>query len=108
VSFALTRLVRRRSVGDDALETIGALAAAHSESRFQVIHLPEVDEVRAGAYRVEIEEALGARGVDYFPALDECEWSDELFHERDPHPNRQGYEAIARCVGRRLGWPERE
>jgi len=63
-----------------------------------LVHLPERHEVRAGHYDLELEENTRKLGIEYFHALSHCDWSENMYHPNDPHPNDYGYTSISTCV----------
>ena len=68
-----------------------------------LVHLPQKNEVRVGRYELDLQDGTTRLGINYFPALTRCDWSLEMFHERDGHPNAHGYEAVSGCVANYLG-----
>ena len=74
-----------------------------SDERTHFIHLPEKEEVAAGAYSINLRRKIEALGISYYAALHEDEWTLERFFSKNNHPNSIGYEAIADYVARCLG-----
>jgi hypothetical protein len=80
-----------------AIRDMAELSRVVPGTRVHVIQLPQVDEVERKAYHIDLRPRLGD-GADYFSALDRCSFSRELYHARDSHPNRAGYEVLAQCL----------
>ncbi len=83
----------------EALEKIGN---RFPNTKIRFIHLPEKEEVRTKQYNLEIQSRIKEMGFDYFPALNECPWTPEMFYTMDNHPNEQGYENLMKCVEKYL------
>jgi len=85
-------------------ELIGNLAALDQirldfpESRIRFIQIPDKYEALRGRYDFDASAEVEQRGIDYFDALNGCEWSPDLYFPRDRHPNASGYVALAQCV----------
>ena len=94
--------IRRKDGDKDISSSLRALirireAFAHAE--IHLIHLPEKQEVARGAYSLSnLGDSVREIGMDYFPALKECGWSESMFHVNDSHPNASGYANMAKCV----------
>lgn len=71
-------------------------------TEIRLVHLPQKDEVAAGEYFMDVGTIAEGVGIRYFPALHECDWSEDMFFRLDPHPNAKGYRNIAACVSRYL------
>jgi len=71
---------------------------AFPQVNIYLIHLPEIDEVVIGSYRIDLEERITSMKVHYFPAFYKCNWSRHMFYEKDGHPNRSGYDNILNCI----------
>jgi hypothetical protein len=67
-----------------------------------LIQLPERDEVERGRHRVDARRAVEEAGLRYVSLLGECDLERSDYFLADRHPNRRGYEKLARCVGRAL------
>lgn len=89
---------QKKKVLDQSLVSLQGLRAAFPKTEIHLIHLPEQDEVATGRYRLDIAKPVAEMGIEYFPALDRCVWSKDMFLEHDKHPNGRGYRHIARCV----------
>lgn len=88
----------KRYVEQKNFEMLSEVRAAFPKRRITLIHLPEREEVQEGAYRLELASQSAKLGIEYFPALQRCRWTPAMFHQRDPHPNPLGYQAIEQCV----------
>lgn len=97
VSDSLSRSHPASSV-DSAIVSLVKIRADFPDARIKLVHLPQKYEVATRTYASNIREQVTAVGIDYFPALDACTWSTDMFFRRDGHPNRLGYDNIARCV----------
>jgi len=64
-----------------------------------LLHVPQKHEVTNNRYDVDPMGEASALGVTYVPLLDACEWDEEMFYERDSHPNERGYRNLGLCVG---------
>lgn len=81
------------------MDTLRNIQAEFPFIPIKVIHLPEKYEVKTHRYRiVDLGKALEGIGVEYYPALGKCSWSDDMFFQMDAHPNAKGYDAISNCV----------
>jgi hypothetical protein len=94
VSEVLKDFVKRENV-----QTLEGIRADFPGIPIRLVHLPERHEVKSGRY--DLEE-LGSQAtsldIEYFPALDRCEWSASMYHPNDPHPNAQGYAMLSACI----------
>jgi len=93
VSAALKRIVVNKNI--QVLEKIRDQFPAIN---IHFLHLPERHEVSSGSYDREIREHIEQLEIKYFPTLQQCNWSEDMFHLYDLHPNDKGYENITRCV----------
>jgi hypothetical protein len=67
------------------------------------MHLPEKGEVLNKKYRtVNLRPEIEALGMQYFPALEKCSWTNDMYFQNDSHPNSKGYENISNCVSKYL------
>lgn len=72
------------------------------KAKIYFIHLPQKNEVRSGNYINDIKDVVESLGIEYYPALSECEWSMAMYHKHDEHPNKIGYTNISNCVEKYL------
>lgn len=80
-------------------ETLYEIREEFPSVPIDLIHLPEKNEVAARRYRVSgLGEEAEALGIRYFPALQQCTWTTDMFYPNDMHPNAKGYENISKCV----------
>ena len=86
-----------------SLASLQRVIETHRDKPVKVIHLPKKEEVAAGGYSVDLRREIEALDASYLSALDECDWSAEMYHTNDGHPNALGYSNISRCVSRLLG-----
>jgi lysophospholipase L1-like esterase len=97
VSPALKRLVVNKNI-----RMLGDIRDRFPDADIHLIHLPERHEVVSGRYDREIRGQLEPLGLAYFPALQQCSWSEDMYHVHDLHPNALGYRAITACIGKYL------
>ena len=64
----------------------------------RLVHLPERHEVSSGHYDLDLKDHTRRLEIEYFPALTQCDWSVDMFHPNDPHPNPHGYANVSTCV----------
>lgn len=101
-----------RYLGNPALQARAAqsmselvkIAADFPGSRVRVIQLPTKAEIISRAFILDPAVELANHSIDYVSLLDECEWSMDMFHTHDDHPNDRGYRNIADCMARVLGY----
>ena len=89
---------RHKKGVDRSLASLAALRAAFPDTGIRLIHLPEKEEVTTGRYRLDLAQSVAALGIDYFPALQRCTWTPDMYLQHDNHPNELGYRNIERCV----------
>jgi hypothetical protein len=65
-------------------------------------HFPQVEEIQAREYELNLAEATSELDVEYFAALTQCSWSEEMYHAVNRHPNERGYRNFADCLWRYL------
>jgi hypothetical protein len=41
---------------------------------------------------------ISGLGIKYYPALEKCNWSEDMFFTRDAHPDMSGYDNMTKCV----------
>ena len=87
----------------ESLTWLAQIKRAFPGKRICMIHLPTFGEVASADYDLHPEAKVLGLGIEYFPALQECTWPDQMFHANDGHPSAAGYGAIARCVSDHLG-----
>jgi hypothetical protein len=97
---AYDRYKRQSASGDitDAVAWIRKIKDDYPSVSIQLIHLPQKYEVNTKKYYINIAEQVAVQGVSYFPALEKCNWSMDMFYTRDGHPNQRGYDNISECV----------
>jgi hypothetical protein len=88
---------------DDVLvqQSLGALKKIKElfpGAEIYLIHLPEKGEVATHRYLLDIGQDIEQIGINYYPALSECDWSNDMFFSIDAHPNKLGYSNITNCV----------
>jgi hypothetical protein len=84
------------------LDALAGIRTDFPELPITLAHFPQIEEVRAGRYTLELADPVSERGIDYFPALTRCDWSPEMFHRVNAHPNAAGYENFAQCLSQYL------
>lgn len=67
-------------------------------AEIHLIHLPQKYEVKTHNYYINIADQISSLGIKYYPALEKCNWSIDMFFTRDAHPNKSGYDNITKCV----------
>jgi len=87
---------------DNAIEMIRKIKSEYPLAEMHLIHLPQKYEVSTGNYHINIADQIKMTGVGYFPALEKCSWSVDMFFKRDAHPNKSGYENIEKCISEYL------
>jgi len=80
------------------------IAADFSASKVRVIQLPTKPELISGTYILDPSDELKDHSIDYVSLLDDCEWSLDMFHTHDDHPNDTGYRNIAECMAKVLDY----
>ncbi len=93
VSAVLKRIVEKEN-----FRMLEKIRDQYPDTNIYFVHLPEKQEVDSNRYELELREEVEALGIKYFPALQQCDWSREMFYRRDPHPNELGYKNITTCV----------
>jgi hypothetical protein len=93
ISPALKRFVVKKNI-----QMLANIRDNFPEASIHLIHLPERHEVVSGRYDRDVREHVEGLGVAYFPALQQCGWSEDMYHRYDLHPNEEGYATITRCV----------
>jgi GDSL-like lipase/acylhydrolase family protein len=83
---------------EDAIESMRKIRNEFPLAEIHLIHLPQKYEVMTKNYHINIADQISELGVKYYPALEKCNWSIDMFFPRDGHPNSYGYENITRCV----------
>jgi hypothetical protein len=83
---------------EGAADALRQIIAEYPAAEIHLIHLPQKYEVKTKNYQVDIGKQIASLGVHYYPALEKCSWSLDMFFPHDGHPNAQGYENITRCV----------
>jgi hypothetical protein len=83
---------------DYALESMRQIKAEFPLAEIHLIHLPQKYEVKTKNYHINIAGQVNELGIKYYPALEKCSWTMDMFFPRDGHPNNYGYENIAKCV----------
>ena len=105
VARAVKDLLREEHQGniDISLESLKEIRGNFPSAEIHFVHLPQKQEVSKGNYSIaHIGSRISDIGIRYFPALEECQWSDNMFYYLDSHPNKLGYENIAECVSNYL------
>lgn len=67
-------------------------------AEIHLVHLPQKYEVMTNNYYINIGAQISELGIKYYPALEKCNWTVDMFFSRDAHPNKYGYENITKCV----------
>lgn len=98
------RSARRGTVVDESVAAIRRIRRAHPEVRIRFVHVPDKYETRRGEYGLDLAPRLEGSGVEYLPVLGACPWSTQIYYANDNHPDAAGYQVLAACVARLLGW----
>jgi len=93
VSPALKRFVVSKNI-----RMLGKIRDQFPAANIHLIQLPERHEVLSGRYDRDMRGQVEQLGVAFFPALERCSWSEDMYHLYDLHPNDKGYESITTCV----------
>ena len=83
---------------EDAYESMRKIRNEFPAAEIHLIHLPQKYEVKTKNYYINIADQVAELGIKYYPALEKCGWSDDMFFVRNNHPNKYGYENITKCV----------
>lgn len=83
---------------EGAMESMRKIKAEFPAVEIHLVHLPQKYEVMTSNYYLNIASQVSELGISYFPALEKCSWSSDMFFTRDAHPNAYGYKNISRCV----------
>ena len=87
---------------DVNLEALAGIRADFPDLPITLAHFPQWQEVEGGRYQLDFSEPSEQLRVDYFPALMRCQWSREMYHRVNRHPNASGYDNFAGCLSRHL------
>lgn len=94
VSRALKDFVKREN-----FQALEGIRADFPDIPIRLVHLPERHEVQSGRYDLEdLGNLATSLDIEYFPALNRCEWSASMYHPNDPHPNERGYATLSACI----------
>ncbi|MCB0334027.1 MAG: hypothetical protein KDD55_11045, partial [Bdellovibrionales bacterium] len=84
-------------------ELLFELTKIFPNATLHLIHLPQKHEVAQRRYETTITSSLlKEHNIHYFPALERCDWNEQMFHLHDSHPNKEGYKSILECVSHYL------
>lgn len=81
-----------------AIESMRKIRAEFPLTEIHLIHLPQKYEVKTNNYYINIGDQISELGIKYYPALEKCDWTIDMFFTRDAHPNKYGYDNITKCV----------
>jgi hypothetical protein len=81
-----------------AVESLRKIRTEFPRAEIRLIHLPQKYEVKTKSYSINVTRQIEDLGISYYPALEKCRWSEDMFFVKDGHPNSSGYENITRCV----------
>ena len=87
---------------EHSLLSLKKIRDAFPAAEMHLVHLPQKEEVVMGAYLLDFGKRMEETGVQYFPALQRCHWSEDMFFKHDAHPNSAGYKNISSCVSNYL------
>lgn len=89
---------------EDAYAALQKIRDEFPVAEIHLIHLPQKYEVKTGNYYINIADQVSGLGIKYFPALEKCNWSNDMFFLKNNHPNKYGYENITKCVSEYLAF----
>jgi len=98
VEQSVLRRLQRSAVLPANLEALSRIRRRFPAARIGLVHLPDKAEVGRGRYSLALSDHVRSRGIEYFPALERCPWSPDMFYRHDNHPTAAGYENVSRCV----------
>ncbi|MEI7818186.1 MAG: SGNH/GDSL hydrolase family protein, partial [Desulfuromonadales bacterium] len=87
-----------------SIESIRRIRNEFPLAEINLIHLPQKYEVMTNNYSINIADQVTELGINYYPALEKCNWTRDMFFTRDAHPNKHGYENITKCVSEYLSF----
>ena len=90
---------------DVNLDALAGIRADFPTLPITLAHFPQREEVESRRYESDFSQPARNLRIDYFPALRRCEWSLEMYHRVNRHPNASGYENFAQCLSRHLFQP---
>lgn len=83
---------------EQSLSALKKTLESFPSARLYYVHIPQKQEVLDQRYLVDMKSDIETLGIKYFPALTDCQWSNDMFYENDSHPNSYGYQNISNCV----------
>lgn len=102
IAFDSAKRSRQQGNINSSIEPLQNIRNEFPDAEIHLIHLPQKYEVLTKNYYINIADQIVALGINYYPALDMCAWSEDMFFKRDGHPNAYGYENISKCVSKYL------
>jgi hypothetical protein len=93
----------RNALQEKNLAALAALRAALPDRRIRFVHIPDKFEAQKRRYDLALSERLKAMGIEYLPALEQCEFRPDMYYANDNHPTRDGYQHLGTCVRKILG-----
>jgi hypothetical protein len=84
------------------LEALAGIRTDFPNLPITLAHFPQIGEIEAAEYEFDFSAATASARIDYFQALTQCEWSVDMYHRVNSHPNAAGYRNFARCLSRHL------
>ena len=95
-------LFGRSAYGEKTVEhsllSLKKIRDAFPAAEIHLVHLPQKEEVATGVYLLDFGKRMEETGIRYFPALQQCNWTSDMFFKHDAHPNSAGYRNISSCV----------
>jgi hypothetical protein len=80
------------------MDSIKKIREEFPDANITFFHIPEKHEAMDQRYSLNPRKQFEALGVHYFPALKKYDWSAQMYHKRDSHPNVYGYKKIQTYV----------
>lgn len=87
---------------------IHQLQEAYRGRAAYLLQTPQKHEVSNGRYDVDLSDWADTLGLRYISLLERCNWTAQMYHVRDSHPNQLGYDNLRRCVSIVLGIAQQE
>jgi len=83
------------------IHSVGALKAISDEfpdAEVRLFHLPERSETIQGSYATRLDITAKELGIGYISLLEDCNFTNSMYHKHDGHFNDRGYQNLAQCM----------